>query len=210
MALGIRRHLSRTKKTTTGGGHVAELIAQVDPETGTIIGEVDRDQAHKEGTWHASVHVWVLDHAGEVVLQRRSHTKDLFPSMWDISAAGHLKVEDDGLREVEEELGVTPPEEELTYLGMYPLQNTHADKTNNEWVRLWLWRSSLRLEDLSFTDGEVVRAGTMPVTSLREVLGGTSRVVRSWDGRVHQDETITSEDLVPLGEGYWKMLLLHL
>lgn len=70
-----------------------------------------RKQVHRDGDWHRSVHVWVVDlKRQEVVLQRRSPNKDTFPNRWDISAAGHIENGADSretaARELAEELGM--------------------------------------------------------------------------------------------------------
>ena len=70
-----------------------------------------RKQVHRDGDWHRSVHVWVVDLVRrEVVLQQRSPHKDTFPNRWDISAAGHIENGADSretaIRELAEELGV--------------------------------------------------------------------------------------------------------
>lgn len=47
---------------------MAELVAVVDSETELVIGEVDRVVARRDGIWHASIHVWVIDDANRILL----------------------------------------------------------------------------------------------------------------------------------------------
>ncbi len=58
------------------------------------------------------MHLLVLNAAGKVFLHKRSKTKDLFPGVWDSSAAGHVGAGEDydgtAARELEEELGCKP------------------------------------------------------------------------------------------------------
>ena len=55
---------------------------------------------HRDGDWHRSVHVWVVDTAeagrgaARVLLQRRSEHKDTYPGHWDVSVAGHVEAGD--------------------------------------------------------------------------------------------------------------------
>ena len=63
------------------------------------------------------MHLLVVNAARQVFLHKRSKTKDLFPGVWDSSAAGHVGAGEDydgtAVRELEEELGcrpVKPPE----------------------------------------------------------------------------------------------------
>ncbi len=77
----------------------------------------DRDAVHRDGDLHRSAHVWVVrsDEKGKlsVLLQRRSLNKDAFPGCLDTSCAGHVveseTYESTALRELEEELGIVPP-----------------------------------------------------------------------------------------------------
>lgn len=68
----------------------------------------NRETAHREGYWHETIHCWLID-GQSVLLQKRSSEKTDFPSMFDITAAGHIlanETVEDGLREVKEELGI--------------------------------------------------------------------------------------------------------
>lgn len=72
-----------------------------------------RADVHRDGDWHRSAHVWLVDPTRRLVLlQQRSMDKDTFPGRWDISAAGHVEAgtgdsKDTAERELAEELGVT-------------------------------------------------------------------------------------------------------
>ena len=57
----------------------AELRRDEDPPSVPRV--APRSQAHAEGLWHRSVHVWVLEPASRrVLLQQRSAHKDTFPN----------------------------------------------------------------------------------------------------------------------------------
>ena len=57
----------------------------------------------------------------EILVQKRSATKDSYPSCYDISSAGHIPAGVDfkpsAIRELKEELGLDAKEEELQYCG---------------------------------------------------------------------------------------------
>jgi hypothetical protein len=40
-----------------------------------------RADAHKQGLWHCSVHIWIIKAPSLVLLQKRSMNKDTFPGM---------------------------------------------------------------------------------------------------------------------------------
>lgn len=87
----------------------------------------ERGVAHREGSLHATVHIWVVrenDKSGfDVLLQKRSASKDSHPGFYDISSAGHIAAGEDYLpsavRELSEELGISASESELQYVGIH-------------------------------------------------------------------------------------------
>jgi isopentenyldiphosphate isomerase len=85
----------------------------------------ERKEAHAQGLWHQTFDCWVLrrDAGGDkIVLQLRSMGKDNYPGTLDISASGHLAAGEgpmDGVREIEEELGLKVEPEDLFYLGLH-------------------------------------------------------------------------------------------
>lgn len=88
--------------------------------------------AHQKGLWHASAHIWIYNSKGEVLLQKRSTTKDTFPGMWDISVAGHIDAGETplkgALREVSEEIGVKLREKDLLYYTTIHMEYPYAAK----------------------------------------------------------------------------------
>ncbi len=87
------------------------------------IGVKPRDAVHRDGDWHQVFHCWVIgrDPNGEafVILQKRAQGKD-YPGKIDISAAGHLEAGEsvrDGVREIQEELGLMVDFRDLIPLG---------------------------------------------------------------------------------------------
>ena len=97
-----------------------ELIDVLLPD-GTPAGiRKTKDEIHRDGDWHRSVHVWITTPGGLLLLQRRSLEKENHPGLWDISAAGHLSAGEDSIaaavREVEEEIGLRIAPRELRFL----------------------------------------------------------------------------------------------
>lgn len=83
--------------------------------------------AHREGSLHATVHMWIVrpnEKSGyDVLLQKRSQTKDSNPGSYDISSAGHVDAGDEilesAIRELKEELDIEAKPEELHYIGVH-------------------------------------------------------------------------------------------
>lgn len=87
-----------------------ELVIVLD-EHGNPTGEEKlKSEVHKTGLFHLAVHLWIYNSKAEILLQKRSFTKKLFPGLWDMAAAGHVAasetVEGALIRELFEELGL--------------------------------------------------------------------------------------------------------
>lgn len=85
-------------------------IFEVFDEKNHRVGEAPRSTVHTRGLFHRSVHVWVFNSQGKVLLQQRAAHKDVAPSLWDLSVAEHAKPGETGfetaLRGAWEELTV--------------------------------------------------------------------------------------------------------
>lgn len=87
-------------------------------------GVKSRDEVHKKGLWHETFHCWLVSRnrdSNYIYLQLRSKTKKDFPNLLDITAAGHLLEDEtvnEGVREVEEELGISVDFKDLISLGV--------------------------------------------------------------------------------------------
>src|SRR5690606_1440328 len=102
--------------------------------------------------WHETFHCWIVemvDGAPVIHLQLRSQDKKDFPGLLDISAAGHIlaheKVED-GIREIEEELGIKVKFDELIALGLIKDQIAMPDFLDNERCHVFLYKAEESLD----------------------------------------------------------------
>ena len=115
-----------------------------------------RGEVHRDGDWHRSIHLWLADANGRLLLQRRSLYKDTHPGMLDVSCAGHI-TEDDGVtetavREAEEELGLrlSVAQLESAWLGTLPSVASGETATHGR----FLCREFQELFVLRCADGE--------------------------------------------------------
>lgn len=96
-----------TKLDELPGEEMVDLFDRHDRPLECVMSKV---QAHRQGQWHRSAHVWIYDRRGRVLLQKRSPLKDTFPGLWDISVAGHVSAGESplqgALRELREEIGL--------------------------------------------------------------------------------------------------------
>ena len=75
-----------------------------------VIGSASREEVHRKGLKHRSVHLLVFIRRGEVLLQKRSMQKDTFPDTWDSTVSGHVdsgeNYDQSVIRESIEEMGI--------------------------------------------------------------------------------------------------------
>ncbi len=87
----------------------SEIFDVVDEED-RVIGQATRAEIHAQKKRHRAVHILVFNKRKDLLLQLRSRWKDVHPSTWDSSAAGHLDSGEDyhacAVRELQEELGI--------------------------------------------------------------------------------------------------------
>ncbi len=74
---------------------IPEEIFDVCDEHDRVIGTAPRSRVHAERLLHRAVHIFVLNSRGEILLQRRSATKDEAPLKLTSSASGHLSAGED-------------------------------------------------------------------------------------------------------------------
>jgi isopentenyldiphosphate isomerase len=82
-----------------------------------VIGRATRARVHATHAIHRGVHVFVVNHGGALLLQRRAQGRDYYPGFWDASAGGQVAAgesyEEAARRELREELGCSPGQLEL-------------------------------------------------------------------------------------------------
>lgn len=88
-----------------------EIFAAVD-ECDQVVAFRTRSEIHRLQLRHRAAHVLVFNARGEVLLQKRSRSKECAPGLWDSSAAGHVDRDESydacAGRELGEELGLRP------------------------------------------------------------------------------------------------------
>ncbi|MBQ1827322.1 MAG: NUDIX domain-containing protein [Erysipelotrichaceae bacterium] len=160
-----------------------ELLDIVD-ENNIPTGEVmDKKTVHEKGFFHRTVHTWLVNDRGEMLLQLRSHLKDSLPDYWDISSAGHVQSGETypqaAVRELKEELGVTADENDLIFI----CDVSYFSEKNNEFAKAYVLRTDLKQEDFTFPDREVEAVRYIPYRQLREMIKDPGNRIL-----VHNDE----------------------
>lgn len=135
-----------------------------------------RSEVHRDGDWHKSVHIWIINNDGQLLMQKRSPEKDSHPNQWDISSAGHVSAGDTSLgasvREIAEELGIKTNESDFKYLFTITSQSIQKNGTfiNNEFDDVYLIKLDLDISKLVLQKEEVSKVKWINPEKLMEVL----------------------------------------
>ena len=145
----------------------AELIDIFD-ENWNPTGEIlEKGEAERQGKWHRAAHIWIVNPAGELLMQLRSPNKKSHPNMWDISAAGHVRTGESiikgGIREMREELGI-----DITGDQLIEISKNNSPK-NKHLHTEFLIKLDLSLDAFVFNDSEVAAVKYMPWRELAKM-----------------------------------------
>jgi isopentenyldiphosphate isomerase len=125
------------------------------------IGIATREEVHKMGHWHETFHCWMISRENDIdyiFFQIRSDAKRDFPNLLDITAAGHILAHEtihDGIREVQEELGINVSFNELVSLGVIKdciVQDHFIDK---EICHVFLYQNNHSMDEYNLKKEEV-------------------------------------------------------
>lgn len=144
------------------------------------IGIDSRENVHAKGLWHQTFQCWIVNHTisegGSFLFQLRHKDKDTYPGLLDISCAGHLQageVVDDGVRELQEELGITVSIDELTYCGMIAEENfISTEIMDREFNHVFIHESNNNLEDYAFQKDEISGLYFVNMKEFQRLLNG--------------------------------------
>lgn len=187
-------------------------------EDGTPIRIETREEIHKKGLWHETFHCWILqikDGKHYIHLQLRSADKKDFPGLLDITAAGHILAHEtvqDGVREIEEELGIDVQFEELIPLGILKDQLSLPSFIDNERCHVFLYKTDENLDRAyRFQKEEVESMFTFDFQEFYDLCMGAVQSIES-AGELAATQTpsprrITLADLVPHSKSYLKQVM---
>jgi len=113
----------------------AEEIIQIVDEENQEIAAIARELMREQHLIHRASYILVFNKAGELFVQKRTLTKDVYPGYWDVAAGGVVlageSYEQSAARELEEELGISSVE--LRFL----FDQFYSDEENRVWGRIF-------------------------------------------------------------------------
>lgn len=111
-------------------GSADEVVIIVD-EANNEVGAVPRQEMRAGRLPHRATYILVFNSNGEIYVQKRTRTKDVFPGYYDVAAGGVVlageSYEEGAVRELAEELGIRET----------PLVTLFDFFYENEYIRLW-------------------------------------------------------------------------
>ncbi len=135
-----------------------EMIDLLD-ENGNVVGVQSKKMAHQTGAWHKAVHIYLVNNEGEILLQKRSANKDIFPNVWDVSVGGHTDAGEKNIetaqRELEEELGVKSNLDDFQFLTQTKEILKTGKYVSSEFVDAFLVVKDVRIENIVLQEAEV-------------------------------------------------------
>lgn len=184
------------------------------------IGTATRRETHTNGYWHQTFHCWIVtqgDGGPALLFQKRHPDKDTHPNKYDITSAGHLlageRVED-GVRELEEELGLNVPYADLTPIGTIPVEMRYRELIDREFYHTFLYETDLPLEQYRLQPDEVVGLVRVDAAEATRLFAGETDTVpangleKGEDGRlVPVSRLLRRSDFVPHGKTYYMNIL---
>lgn len=178
-----------------------ERIDVLDASGGPTGEIVWKSEAHRLGLWHRCFHCWVVDPGGpSLLVQRRAAGKETWPECLDVSAAGHLRSGEsvvDGLRELEEELGLSPSPDRLIPLGERRVEQEISGGLDREFHEVFLLFDSTPPGDLRLQREEVESVVRLGLDVVERLCGGEDVTAEEWSGGDRAVTRVGLADFVP-------------
>ncbi len=178
------------------------------------IGVKDRGTVHAEGLWHRTFHCWIVarrDDRDVVLFQLRGPQKSVYPNTLDITAAGHLEAGESaqqGIRELDEELGVRVAFESLSYLGIRCDVAIIGDVINREFCDTYLIRDDRALAGYTLQEDEVAGLAEISIADGLRLFSGEVDQIAAATISLHGDpgiqrRSLTIHDVIPRTDRYY-------
>lgn len=182
-----------------------------------LCGSALREEVHQKGYWHQTFQCWFLSKEDDkfyILFQKRHQDKDTFPNLLDITTAGHLisgETPEDGIRELEEELGIKVEFSELISIGIIKEKKMHKNFTDCEFCNVFLYENVLPLESFKLQKDEVTGIFKIELDDFIKLIDDQAAVVNASgieydiaNGMQQITIDVTKNDIVPHSDEYYK------
>ncbi len=183
------------------------------------VGSMEKDKAHLKCMWHQNFHCWIIRPDNKILFQLRSKDKPTFPALLDISAAGHIasgeKIED-GIREIEEELGFKADFNDLTYLGYFKEASDIETKKglfmNREFCHVYFLKDATPINEYKIQEEELDGLYEADIYEAQEFFAGDKETltIKGWQkGSENETRDVAVSDFVPYAtNGLLKIMIM--
>lgn len=118
-----------------------------------------REECHEKGLWNRAVYAFIIDNDSNVLLQKRSGNKKLWPNLWDVTVGGHVDSGEFGrqalIREVKEELGIEIKDDDIKYLVGSTSINEKGSIINKHYNECYLITKKIDISKVMLQEEEV-------------------------------------------------------
>lgn len=137
-----------------------EELVDVLNEKGRYTGITEtRENCGKKGLWHKAVCLFIINSKEQVLLQKRSASKKVWPNMWDVTAGGNVLAGEFGfqaiIRECKEEIGIELSKNDITFIGSVISKNRKGDIINNYFNEFYIANKEIDTTKLQLQEEEV-------------------------------------------------------
>jgi len=143
-----------------------EIVDLYDRQKRILNKRIDRYSSKQlDGEYMQTVHIWIINSKGELLIQKRSTNKPKNPGKWACTAgavdAGETSL-DGAKREVKEELGLELEEDKFDFLISFKREFTFID--------VWLIKADIEISDIKLQEEEVDEAKWISINELEKML----------------------------------------
>jgi mutator protein MutT len=135
-------------------------------KTGRIINRHSKDVLH-DGEYHLVTEAIIINSAKQILLSKRAEFKQKYPLMWECTCGSVKKGEttlDAILRELKEELGINLRKKDAKFF------KTLRDDNAKDFKDIWIFYTNIELEQLKYTDNEVIDTKWVTIEELNEMM----------------------------------------
>lgn len=175
-----------------------------------------RSRVHEIGLWHLTLQFWIVRRSGDgshgLLFQERHPSQQAWPGKLDTTSAGHVRLgETDLFRELEEELGVRPNVEEVSFVGVRRMDDaTDPNMIDRELHQTYIWINDLPLDAYSLQADEVTALVEVELSDAEALVTGKSLAVpgiRYETAAALRSVTVGKDMLVPVTDGAYSKVI---
>ena len=120
-----------------------------------------------KGEYALVVHVWIMNKKGELLLQKRSENKKVYPGKWSVTGGGNELNEttlQTAIRECKEEIGID--------LDVDKLELMLTVKREKVFVDVWLLKQDIDINSIIMQKDEVAEVRWVTLEEIRNMING--------------------------------------